>query len=246
VFSAGCIFFEILFGFPLFKGKDLIETLKLNKTYSEKDTFEIIDKEMNDPHSEFTKQDLDLLKKLLYEDPRKRITPSEALEHECFKPAINKAVQFTQSNEILLFTNTFQNSRETSPVQSPLLYTDKFFMANAVESPYFSEDDLALTRRIKSQDSNLSTNDSKTRTHSLEGLNSFGVRNRTLKTSTFFDGSTSCQRPGILKRDVRSEECDIEDTGELSDNEDEVGSIEAFLECHSIHVSMKNPGRMSE
>ena len=115
-------------------------------------------------------------------------------------------------------------------------------------NPYFSEDDLAISnRRIKSQDSsNLSTANSNTRPHSLDGLNSFGPRNRTLKTSTFFEGPTSLKRVGTFKREIKSEECDVEDTGELSDTEDEVSSIEAFLDSHNIQVSMKNPGRMSD
>jgi len=40
----------------LFDGKDVIEKLKLNKSYSQKEVFQRIDKEMNDPHSEITKQ----------------------------------------------------------------------------------------------------------------------------------------------------------------------------------------------
>ncbi len=80
VFSAGCIFFEMLFGYPLFKGSKTSEISSSNKHFKYSDLIQLVTKEQNNlqPHS--TKLALDLLLKLLHSDPKQRISAEEALD----------------------------------------------------------------------------------------------------------------------------------------------------------------------
>jgi len=100
VFSVGCIFFEVLFGVPLFKGQNVAQTLQLNKSFSYETIFNKICKEIQDSQSPINKQSneyfddslklnliigLELLLKLLEVDPEKRISAEEASKHSYFK-----------------------------------------------------------------------------------------------------------------------------------------------------------------
>ena len=48
VFSAGCIFFEMLFGYPLFKGSNTSEISTLNKNFKYSDLVQLVMKEQKD------------------------------------------------------------------------------------------------------------------------------------------------------------------------------------------------------
>ena len=93
VFSAGCVFFEMLFGKPLFESSKAFETSTLNKNFNYSELIQLIRKEQNTPQPNSTKLGtvqisssqlifclgLDLLLKLLHNDPKQRISAEEAL-----------------------------------------------------------------------------------------------------------------------------------------------------------------------
>jgi calcium-dependent protein kinase len=91
VFSVGCIFFYLLFGYPLFNAKKICQVLEANKNCtSEFEGINIIKRELNDPNSKISKDGLDLLLQLIEVDPKKRITAAQALSHPYFTfPLIN-------------------------------------------------------------------------------------------------------------------------------------------------------------
>ena len=55
VFSAGCIFFEMLFEYPLFDGSDTLEISSLNKNFKYSDLVQLVTKEQNNPQPNATK-----------------------------------------------------------------------------------------------------------------------------------------------------------------------------------------------
>ncbi|OLL26133.1 Mitogen-activated protein kinase hog1 [Neolecta irregularis DAH-3] len=96
IWSAGCIFAEMLDGKPLFPGKDHVnqfsiitellgtppdDTLRFVQSLPKRDRVPFTDKFRSaDPCA------IDLLEKMLVFDPRKRITAEEALKHEYLAP----------------------------------------------------------------------------------------------------------------------------------------------------------------
>ncbi len=78
-FSAGCIFFEMLFGYPLFKGSKTS-----NKNFKYSDLIQLVMKQKSLLQPNSTKQGLDLLLKLLHNDPEQRISAEEALADHYF------------------------------------------------------------------------------------------------------------------------------------------------------------------
>jgi len=55
VFSAGCIFFEMLFGYPLFKGSKSSEISSLNKNFKYSDLIKLVIKQKSNPQPNSTK-----------------------------------------------------------------------------------------------------------------------------------------------------------------------------------------------
>ena len=87
IWSIGCIFGEMLIGKILFKGKNSKETKKL-----------ILLGKFNVPNYIYISDDaMDLLKKMLEKDPKKRITVDEALQHNFFS---NCDISFEKVDEI--------------------------------------------------------------------------------------------------------------------------------------------------
>jgi serine/threonine protein kinase len=91
VFSAGCIFFNMLFKYPLFDSHGRSTALKQNMDDSFiKGIKNIIMEELNDSESKINHQALNLLQSLLQFNKNKRISASEALNHPYIKPTGNR------------------------------------------------------------------------------------------------------------------------------------------------------------
>jgi len=87
VFSAGCIFYFMLFGQPFFEGTNASEILKNNRRAAiDFGSIHKIKEEQSNPKSKISKDALDLLLQLLEMDASKRISASEALNHAYFTP----------------------------------------------------------------------------------------------------------------------------------------------------------------
>jgi len=88
VFSAGCIFFYLLFGEAFLEGSGVTEILKNNRKISlMSQGYQTLRKALDNPtECKIPKDALNLLQKLLEVDPRKRITAAEALSHPYFTP----------------------------------------------------------------------------------------------------------------------------------------------------------------
>lgn len=82
IFSVGCIFFFMLFGYPFFDNHMCQEISVLNKKYDmDFESVGVIKREINNLNGKLDKEGLNLLLKLLEPDPEKRITASDALMH---------------------------------------------------------------------------------------------------------------------------------------------------------------------
>jgi len=116
VYSVGCIFFQMLFGFPLFGGSDASKILELNK---DQNVNEFINKELKKIKTRLNEQAMNLLLKLLESDPRNRISAEQALMHPYFD-VYNHA-------ERKLMTNTDEpiNSVDKSHLEKLLLLTPR-------------------------------------------------------------------------------------------------------------------------
>jgi len=122
VFSAGCIFFEMLLGYPLFKGSKSSEISASNKHFKYSDLAQLITKEQNNMKLNLTKFGLDLLLKLLRNDPKQRLSAEEALGDVYF----DSQESFPSSNESTPrnhhenpFSNSSQKYRKASFGISP-------------------------------------------------------------------------------------------------------------------------------
>ena len=90
MFSVGVLFHILLTKRPIFEGFTYKEVLDKNKRLEMK----ILDKEIVKKSTE----SLDLLKKMLEADPKKRITAREALKHEFLKEENSEASIETNDN----------------------------------------------------------------------------------------------------------------------------------------------------
>lgn len=84
VFSAGCIFFEILFGYRLFEGSNASKISDANKHFKYSNLVQLVIKEKKSHKPESIRLGLDLLLKLLHSDPKQRISAEEALNDVYF------------------------------------------------------------------------------------------------------------------------------------------------------------------
>jgi serine/threonine protein kinase len=130
VFSAGCIFYYMLFGHPLFDGCDASDTLQLNKKFTgdfEEDHIPIKKAEKD----KITKESFDFLSQLLEFDKGKRISAIEALYHPYFRLDSNGSFKASSSHELNIIStktiktddSSFINSTNTDSLkdeQSPL------------------------------------------------------------------------------------------------------------------------------
>lgn len=90
VFSAGCIFFYMLFGTQFFNGTDASEILSNNKTYRCNNiAINMVYNEYNNPNGKISKDALKFLMNLLEHDPKKRVTASLSLTHQFLTPKLN-------------------------------------------------------------------------------------------------------------------------------------------------------------
>jgi serine/threonine protein kinase len=125
VFSAGCILFQILFGFRLFNGKDAANVLQLNKTFNYDQICEIIQAEINEGKSKINKIGLELLLKMLQADPKKRLSAFEALAHNYFTPLYENLPKSLGSRDLNLgsFRKSRHNVETSSLLSSNLQYS---------------------------------------------------------------------------------------------------------------------------
>eukprot|EP00331_Platyophrya_macrostoma_P004586 CAMPEP_0176430336 /NCGR_PEP_ID=MMETSP0127-20121128/14191_1 /TAXON_ID=938130 /ORGANISM="Platyophrya macrostoma, Strain WH" /LENGTH=634 /DNA_ID=CAMNT_0017812203 /DNA_START=8 /DNA_END=1912 /DNA_ORIENTATION=- len=108
VFSAGCILFYMLFGYPFFDGKDGSEILQINRKYTnEFDSIAKIKQELKNPNTKISRDGLNLLLDLLEFDQKKRKQASTCLEHQFFTPV--------PTDMRKLGSNSGSNSQTNSP-----------------------------------------------------------------------------------------------------------------------------------
>lgn len=118
VFAAGCIFFEMLFGYPLFDNFNL-GSISFNKITMEDIQEFVFDASFLRPNRA-NEECLDLLLQLLQYDPNKRISAQEALRHPFFSN-LTQQITFADLNP------GFQkNSLGVSPIsgQEHVNFTD--------------------------------------------------------------------------------------------------------------------------
>ena len=115
VFSAGCIFFEMLFGKPLFESSKTSEISTLNKNFNYSELVQFVMKEQSTHKPLSIKLGLDLLLKLLHNDPKQRISAKEALRDGYFKS--QESSHSDQSSEDESETPT-QPSQTSSPTNN--------------------------------------------------------------------------------------------------------------------------------
>jgi len=92
IFSAGCLFYHMLFGKPLILAGDASKTLDLNRDFDDLEMIYIIKKEMVNPDSKINKEGLNLLLQMLKTNPKARVTATEALGHPYFKASTARAL----------------------------------------------------------------------------------------------------------------------------------------------------------
>jgi serine/threonine protein kinase len=99
-FSAGCILFYMLFGYPFFEGSNASEILKLNRKFtSEFDAIATVKAEIKSNSSKINKDGLNLCLQLLEFDQKKRITSAQSLNHPYFVPIPSEMHKIAGSNE---------------------------------------------------------------------------------------------------------------------------------------------------
>jgi len=132
VFSAGCIFYYMLFGYPFFEGQNASEILRMNRKFTfEFDAIYVIKQELKNQSSKISKDALNLLLQLLELDPMKRITAEEALSHPYFIPVPNGMLKVEGSNDLI--TNPLSKSAVNSP--NKITGTGKTFFGGKTDSP---------------------------------------------------------------------------------------------------------------
>lgn len=87
MFSAGVIFYYLLFGHSIFPGKKYSEILAQNRSCD----FDFSD----DKYKKIPRDTLDLLMRMLEKDPRKRMNADDALQH----PYFNNMMELDESSE---------------------------------------------------------------------------------------------------------------------------------------------------
>jgi len=102
VFSAGCILFYMLFGYPFFEASNASEILRLNRKFtSEFDAIHTVRQEIKNPNSKISKDGLNLLLQLIETDPKRRITAAQALSHPYFIPVPLGMQKISGSNDLV-------------------------------------------------------------------------------------------------------------------------------------------------
>jgi len=90
MFSAGCILFDMLFGFPLFRKQD---ALRQNKLFSDQMIVGFLIREMKKVECKITQQGINLLLRLLETNPKTRITAADCLKNPFFFSHIPQLVK---------------------------------------------------------------------------------------------------------------------------------------------------------
>jgi len=112
VFSAGCIVFYMLFGYPFFAGSRASEILQLNREVTEFEAIYILKKEIKDPNSKINKEGINLLFQLLEYSQKKRITAAQALSHAYFTTSTH--IQKPSSSKELILDSPKHSLTEVS------------------------------------------------------------------------------------------------------------------------------------
>jgi len=251
IFSVGCIFFEMLFGFPLFKDQDPANILSLNKSYSFAAVSDLINKEISNHDSLIDEQALELLLLLLEPDFTKRVSAREALSHAYFLP--EEQLQLLPND---IFALSIDKSRSDTEICSPSLSLNlgpvtsnqsagpKLITVSPGQSPSNTNIlNIPLTFPKSRRRGNTASDK-----YSQSALLKNSSREKIIprKSVSFVDqlygrgGSLSPGLKGLKIRDKK--EPDHQDECE-ADAESELGNIKNFLDSHCIQVSMKNPGR---
>jgi len=253
IFSVGCIFFEMLFGFPLFKDQDPTNTLSLNKSYNFSAVSDLINKEISNHDSLIEEQALELLLLLLEPDFTKRISAREALNHSYFQP--EEQLQLLPNNDI--FALSIDKSRSDTEICSPSLSLNlgrvtsnqsagpKLITVSSSQSPINNILNIPLTFTQSRRRGNTASDK-----YSQSALLKNSSREKIIprKSVSFVDqlyhsGSLSSGLKGLKKKEfIVKKEQDAGDECE-ADAESELGNIKTFLDSHCIQISMKNPGR---
>jgi len=121
VFSVGCIFFEMLFGYPLFKGSKPSEVSTANKHFKYSDLLKLVKTERKNESQELG---VNLLLKLLHNDPKQRISAEEALCDPYFDSLENspsKRAGEDHENLALQMTLEWISAETTSSLDVPTI-----------------------------------------------------------------------------------------------------------------------------
>jgi len=102
VFSAGCILFYMLFGYPFFEANNASEILRLNRKFTaEFDAIHTIKTEIKNNNTKISKDGLNLLIQLVEFDAKKRAPAAQALCHSYFIPVPMGMQKMNGSNDLI-------------------------------------------------------------------------------------------------------------------------------------------------
>jgi serine/threonine protein kinase len=119
VFSLGCIFYQLILGYPLFPGKSRSVVMELNKSYNASYVnIQEIQKELDNPNSKHPKTALELMMSMLKKDRRLRSDAVSASQHPYLTSGIvldayNKPYS---ENDMVPILNTTTVIKITRPV----------------------------------------------------------------------------------------------------------------------------------
>jgi len=94
--------FYMVFGFPFFEADNASEILRQNRKYTNAfDGMCVIKQELKDSSSKISKDALNLLLLLLEQDPKKRISAADALNHPYFIPVPTGMTKISGTNDLV-------------------------------------------------------------------------------------------------------------------------------------------------
>jgi len=258
VFSAGCILFQMLFGFRMFEGDYPNHTLKLNSLYCQAEASDHFKKyfleEIEDTNSKVNKRGLELLIKLVEPDHKKRISAFQALNHQYFEG-------FRRSSKRnVSFKDTFklsgqQKSDQASIPRIPLELDNPKSITKCLLSFHFSDKSPSSTDRRRECFTPQSIKNTKNCSQEegfspkTAGSTSYGTsigREMTFEKMCAKQTGKS-QRTSLFSNMRRKEENEEEEQSEnIKDEEgdEELCTIDESLKIYKRLVSVNKPREM--